>query len=266
MNKRYTREEILEEFKKVDSNFFDYFFPIIGRKSNDRIENLYGTCSYLKNNYFITAGHCMKNISQEETKLILFNQEKGWYGKEILDFEIFDEIDICIFKIDHTPSRVKAFSWSNETPSIFLEVFACGFPHGFDFNSQKIYNRGFEGSISGIAETNKFIKNSYFTCIETSFACPKGISGAPLVEFGNNNFIYGVVIGNTKVSIVTNEIREYNEDKNEVSLYVVEETTNLGMSVSNKTILTKESRILGMNVNKYLENEGLINSKNDVIR
>jgi hypothetical protein len=260
---RSTREDILKLFNtKNESNFFDYFIPIIGVKSNNHIENLYGTCSYLGDNIFITAGHCIKNIDSEETKLILFNQSEGWKGEEIIDYEIFEDIDISIFKIGSCVNNIKSHKWSLGLPLILSEVFACGFPHGFNPKEQKIINRGFKGSVSGITTSDIFIKEHFFTYIETSFACPVGISGAPLVEWGGDNTIYGIITGNTRVSITVSERKEINITNNESSYYFVEDTIQLGMAVSNISIFDKYSKILKSNFVDYLRKTNLLKEDN----
>jgi S1-C subfamily serine protease len=257
----YTREEIMKMFYgKNEPLFHDYFLPIIGAKSQDKINNLYGTCSYIGNNFFITASHCINNISKEETGLILFKkspESQDWQAIEIKENETFEKLDIAIINIESTPENIKAHKWANEEPIIFTEVYACGYPHGFDAMNNSITSRGLKGVVCGLSGADIFSKGNPFNVIETSFACPKGISGAPLIEW-NINTVHGIIVGNTKASITTHEIREVDIKKNESSYFTVEETTSLGMTVSNQSIFKIKSELLKMTFKEYLQKENLL--------
>lgn len=251
------REEIKKKIsEKNEELFHHYFFPIIGNKTEGKIENLYGTASYIGNAMFITAGHCLKNISSEEIKLVLFYEENGYRGEEIINVEHFEEVDISLFQIADSPPNIKSYKWANQEPVLFTEVFSCGFPHGFDAEKHKIYSKGLKGYVHGLVSDDKFIKGKDFLIIETSFACPRGISGSPLVEW-NENKIHGIIVGNTKNSIQVFSKREYIKE-NETYLYEVEETLNLGMAISNQSIFTLKSKILNNTIKDYLISNNLL--------
>lgn len=256
-----TKQELLNEFSNKNRivPFFNYFHPIVGMKK-DKISNLYGTCLYLNNNIFVTASHVIENISNEETKLLLIKKRNGWVGNEIIECESFKFIDICIFKINSIKPKLKQIKWTIEDPSILTDVYACGYPHGFSPESQNVQNRGLKGSIAGINQYDIYEHGKFFNAIEIDFSCPKGLSGSPLIGW-DNFLIYGIVTGNTSVSIITHEKRELNEINGERSYYCTEETHNLGLAIANQSIFGLHSNILGSQFLEYLKKNKLLNNE-----
>jgi len=174
---------------KFKINLRSYIFPVIGGSYQDgsfAISNLYGTASYLGANRFITTEHSVKNAKQHQLMAVgipihnngdmeyaTFEHYSPLNGIDLATFEAFPNIRPNSFRIK--------FNQSN----MLDDVYAFGFPHGLDFKTATIKYRSFKGYIVNHGNLYKFPKKpiSY----ELSFQCPKGISGAPLLIYSDED-------------------------------------------------------------------------------
>lgn len=250
------------------ADLYRYFMPLIGGAINEEqeryelisINTCYGTCSYIKNNMFISAGHSIRNASEHPFYGIGFANkvENKWSFKKALDFEVFEDLDLGLIKLEDSNHAADAFSINPAPLSVLDDVSAVGYPHSIDRDTNNIVPRGFKGNI---VSANRPFHTSHIKAFvyELSFGCPKGISGAPIIfDSGKLAMIHGYIIGNAKVQMSTGQWREITKEGNKETVYQVDETFNIGIAVVVNQLLNKKSRILGKTVGDYLKDENLM--------
>lgn len=251
----YNREELLGmlEEKKKDKDFFEHFFPIVTIKEG-RFNMLHGTCFYIENNLFMTAAHCIQSIPEGDKSFILTEIDGAWKGMCIEEANYCSKLDIAIVRVLEVYPNIKAIKWNKSMPKIFTSVFTCGYPHGLPIGAEELQYRGLQGYVVGVNYHVKLKTN----VIETSFFCPKGISGAPLIQKDSFEVI-GVIIGNTTVTMMMHESAEFDEDGNELKYYYNEETASFGMATPSSNLFEIESRLLSGKLEDYLISNNLLN-------
>src|SRR3972149_8929266 len=245
-------------------NSIDYFFPVIGGKCKNEdiiINQIYGTASYIQNNIFITAGHSIENAKTNNSFGIGYITEplSKWQFIKAIDFEIFKDIDIGIFKCEKSCLNFASFCTKNRfEPFLLMDVFTCGFPHAFDIKEKQIKRRALKGYIVNSGNFYEFKKP--IVILELSFHCPVGISGAPILMWHQDEMptVCGYIIGNTTTEIpIVIEKEISNEGKKEI-IYEKTESTKYGIGINIEELLLKESRILGnMTFKQYFKNNNM---------
>jgi hypothetical protein len=173
-----------------------YVFPIAGGKFIDNIKDIYvyyGSCFYLGDDIFITAGHVLKNAQENECKALGYLKEGHYLYRDFKDYEIIEKPDIGILKVKVEDLSLLKFKWSSAPRGMLREVYTLGYAHGLEISESdvKVNFRAFRGYIV----SRSFVPLNY----ELSFYCPKGISGAPLLEI-NTNEVIGVILGNSLIN------------------------------------------------------------------
>jgi hypothetical protein len=248
-------------------NIEDYFFPVFGVHSHKEIfviNQLYGTASYIGNGFFVTAGHTITNANSEEKFGIGYvnDNRQEWNFLPVSDFEVFEELDIGIFKCEKIIDRFKVLKVANgiriRDLALLDDVYTCGYPHAYEKHNATLRKRALKGYIVSIGKF--FERKRPIDFFELSFNCPKGISGAPLLVKNEKKspLIIGYIIGHNKTNLLVNIDIEVSDDGNKKTVYETTESTYFGVAVSNKEFVNCNSRLLQMKVLDYLVMNNII--------
>lgn len=129
-----------------------------------------------------------------------------------------------------------------------------GYPFSYDNVNKYVNPRGLRGHIVSMPPFYQHEKT--IDVYELSFACPRGISGAFLLN--ENMEVCGVIIGNSKTEIELYNIKEVSSDGNKIETYITNETTKFGISIRSIDILNLYSKLLKMKISVYLKSQKLI--------
>lgn len=244
-------------------NFMDYFFPVIGggtREGGINMNELYGTCSYIKNNLFITAGHTVKNALEENVFGIaqLKIPGKFWNFIPVVDHYIIEDLDLAIIKTNTLKFEPIAVKIDPGPLSLLDSIWTGGFPHGYDRSNIRIVNRALKGSIVSAGPLMAFpsMPQSY----ELSFNCPIGISGAPILSTcpRGKECVFGYIVGNSQVDLIVNEYTEKETSTGKEKIYKQMNTTQFGIAISTSEVLIRESSLLHGPAEVYFSENGLL--------
>lgn len=235
-------------------NKHEYYFPLlIGEllPIGLGVHNLLGTAFAINNSIFITAGHCLpREINQYLCVGIEFDGQ--YIPAFVKQYEIIEELDLGIIEL-HKPANIKSILWKNDRVHDGTLVSASGYAYGMDSINHALFNRTFMGYTVSSKHNFRF-KERKVMSYELSFVCPKGLSGAPVIEEGSGAII-GIVHGNSDVSIETGSWKEEIHGSNEVKSYITTETMKLGEAIQNRSILDEYSKILSMSIRDFLKEE-----------
>lgn len=250
-------------------NVFEFVFPVVGGhydvvgghydKNKDFIvKNIFGTCLSISNDIFLTAGHVIKEIEEENLSLSIgkiANKEALHYS--VLTYEILSDFDLAIIRTGSKLSDVNQFKWELTELAMLDEVRTVGFPHALDFSRGEIYIRSFMGYVVSTSEFYRL--ESSPRSYELSFIAPKGLSGAPL--FSSSKIfppLKGYVIGNSHIKIPI--LREAEKEADEDVTRIIEsyEWSTFGVAIQVGSITNIESEILNGSLFKFLEKNNLM--------
>ena len=99
---------------------------------------------------------------------------------------------------------------------------------------------------------------SAFPVCELSFAMPRGLSGAPLLNSQGAVFVHGVVIGNSEARMLVFRSEERLTHGAVVAVVEQYEALTLGIAVEAKAVLTQTSTLLGKTIREHLVEHHLI--------
>jgi hypothetical protein len=173
---------------------------------------LAGTAFPIGGDLFLTARHVVEYVGKNGGLLVLGrpNPSRG-------DFLAFDAsvradwpgVDLSAV---HAPSvNLAPLTWDTQILPLFTRVRSAGFPLAFNTETTppRVIFRGLEGIVSGV-RTHRPLPAAPWV-YETSFQCPRGLSGAPLLREDTQS-VAGCVIGNSQsfmeVSWTEEEIRD----------------------------------------------------------
>jgi len=239
---------------------FQYVFPVLGckqitHKSFVAIEQIYGTAFYLKNNTFITAGHCIKNALQHKSIGLGYAKADGLEFHEVTNHEIISGYDIGFVQA-HIPAA-KALHWDYDELPMLADVKTVGYPYGLDLPNLAFQSRAFKGYVISAPTFLRF--QSKPRCYELSFACPRGLSGAPLFIEEKELKVKGIVIGNASTEMLIYTDKEVVEEGKE-TVTVRYEATQFGIAFQTASIKHVQSSLLGDSLDNYLKSVSLAQS------
>jgi len=142
-----------------------------------------GTCFSIGNGLFLIAKHVHKDASVSEKVCVGFVDEevKRWNTIDVEDYEYLDDFDLAILKLKGI-NFPQAITMVDGNCGIMHPVHTVGYPYGMNTQISKIIVRGFTGHIVSMMPTEKDIGTEIY---ELDFACPRELSGAPLMLRGN---------------------------------------------------------------------------------
>jgi len=240
----------------------DYTFPVIGYERRNinanRVatpKNVYGTAFSVGDNCFLTAGHSIENaLSENDVLAVGFIDGESYFAAEALDHEVIAELDTGIIKTIAQVSRAKQHQWQHEPLASLIDVGASGYPYALDPDRNSLASRSFKGYVVSRTRT-PFSANPWG--YELSFACPRGLSGAPLTTLGDFPLVAGLVVGNRSTEMNIFSDREVISDDKEI---IVEryEALQLGIAIQSAELMTLRSRILEGELREHLQKHLLI--------
>jgi hypothetical protein len=222
----------------------DYLFPILGGKGTEldfEPLNILGTASCFYGNKYVTAGHSMNAAQTYESAYmgLIDKRTEQIYYVPLNDIDIHEDIDLATFEIPHGIENM-SFKIGTDKLEMLSDVLACGFPHGLDLEYRILRNRAFKGYIINYGPFYQFPRRP--NCYELSFVCPRGISGAPLLQFDTDYLqylIYGYVIGNSNSEITVFKETEKTDDGSVKTIYEKTESTKFGIAIQVDELLKK---------------------------
>lgn len=237
-------------------------FPIVGYGLKDGVtitDNIFGTASYLNNDIFITAGHSILNAKESPITGIAFrdklNSLSGYTYHVIDKFEIFEDLDIGLVKLEKGHPNAKSNKWTTKPVEMLEEVIALGFPFGYNLQEKEFVVRGLKGNIVTRRKFHEFPTKPLV--YELSFHCPKGISGAALNSFDSRH-VLGFIIANASTEILVFEEKEVDKSGNKTSIFEKYETTKYGIAITVDNLFDRDSKILNGTFGEYLAKENLL--------
>jgi hypothetical protein len=226
-----------------------------------------GSCFYIGNTYFMTAGHVVKEIQKSQSAVIAFvNPHTDTFkGALVVDTEVLSS-DIGIFKADFVKKEHEDWffkvSWNKKSLHAFARIRTFGYPYGIHKTSKRtgLIMRFFEGHI--VANLSEYeildLPGDIFSVYEMSFNAQRGLSGAPIFTANNPLKISGVIIGNSKNSMLVLEKKEIDKEKDKETIFESYESLSLGIAVQENQIFQLESTLLDCSIKEHLEKLDLL--------
>ncbi|NVE01196.1 trypsin-like peptidase domain-containing protein [Massilia sp. BJB1822] len=229
-----------------------------------------GTAFPIGDAFLLTAGHVARELNEAKSSnrgqpaVGLFHPESFCQILvRIVETEIL-EGDIGVLRVEFSELSQKTWlfplHWTLRFVNLGSPVRTPGYAYADHTVGDEhfIIQRSFQGSI--VSQIGKYIPNGMkgipFGVYETSFASPRGHSGAPLL-LGNGRVI-GIVIGNSKSRMLILDAEEVSTDGQTTTLIEQYESLALGISVEAKFILNLHSKLLGKTIQSWLESKDLI--------
>jgi hypothetical protein len=229
-------------------------------KETDSIKTqIYGTCFNLRNDIFITAGHVLKNVLNHNEKVLTVSiPGTDRFGRfEIREHEFFENFDLSLFRVDLSEMSLSAvpenfkgmsiqpFRWSTVYCDVLDDFTTFGYPFALieRKNISGYLMRAFKGHIV----CANYLDNVY----ELSIQCPRGLSGAPLLN--SNNAVVGIIVGSSISKINVYKTKETISEKNQTTIYEQDETIYFGQAIMSPVIINIHSNLLAMRIVDYLK-------------
>lgn len=237
-----------------------------GEPETDGVRQIYGTASFLADNIFITAGHCVP-IEEVSTLKLGFPlpkelckekpQELGLVSIEAA--ECYKECDVGIVRVARSIPTIRPTKWLSETATALQDVWTLGYPHALDAASTGfLVQRAFKGHIITHGPYVPLNDNNYCVIYELPFLVPKGLSGAPLYRSGTPEAALGICVGTRETSMEICREVEASQENNDVTYVYHKHAVEFGMAVPSSVFLALQSTILGMTVGEFLTKHGLL--------
>ena len=230
-------------------NIFEYVFPVVVGEQNKPpagpvvLKQIYGTAFSIGDDWFLTAGHLIKEVRIHPWFGIAYPHGEGTKVTPILDSEIVDGSDIGIFTAK--PPYSKPFGWTSGKMPMASAVQTTGFPYAMDLEHSAISVRSFVGNIVSAGPCFRLTDKP--DAYELSFQCPRGLSGAPLcTSMTNDPRIVGVIVGNSSTEMLVYTDKEITRETDTPQETIIEryESLQLGIAVQGNYLFGIESRIM----------------------
>ncbi len=245
-------------------NAHEYTFPVIGASAKviktEKVfftKTVYGSAFSIGKDYFLTAGHVLKNAGESEAVGIGFSDQKMWHFAEVTNSEIISDYDIGIIQAKVPVARALRWKYGDELPML-SNVQTVGYPYALDLKRFTIDTRAFKGHIV-VARTFMGLKSNP-RIYELSFQAPRGLSGSPLFTVGKRPNIIGMIIGNhrTEMLVFSDKERIVEGDKKITTIVERYEALQLGIAIQTMTLVKAHSHILGDSLFNHLKKTGLL--------
>jgi len=238
---------------------YEYVFPVVGANvertaSEDAviIKQVYGTAFSIDSHCLLTAAHVLHAASENPFFGLAFPDGRNWKTSPITDFETIDDYDLGIVKTKLSTTQL--LKWNLSELPMLHQVQVAGYPYALDLEHSIIHIRAFTGYV--VSNLTFYTLKANPRAYELSFTCPRGLSGAPLID--SKWRIAGLVIGNKATQMLVFSNKEVlSEGKHET---VVEkyESLRLGIVVQSGSLVDLHSRILGGSLYNHLTRSSLI--------
>ena len=212
------------------------------------VASCFGAALYLGETFFLTAAHVADTANPDDFYVTEFDPGLGYgfYQRKIVEIEQKPDIDVAMLKADFPPrARVRSLTWSADNCTLATRLYATGFPFSVDKNWRIPKIRTFQGNIVSQMPFDTLAGNPL--AYELDFACPRGMSGAPLVSCDNvdNPEIRGLVIGNHRTDQSIFREKEIIEEDNQTTIIEHYDSLSLGIAVHIDPILRAKYDMIG---------------------
>jgi hypothetical protein len=167
------------------------------REATDGERQYAGTCfSVLDPGIFVTAAHCLGNEDVRGLWINHFGASDNDCFNRINNAYKIPEADIAVVMTDATNGKwVRPFAAVQFAVDYGEEIYAIGHPDIFQEDSNERHLRFLRGIIQ-----RPFLyeppRGKPYSAFELSFACPTGLSGAPIILAKAPQVVIGVVTAN----------------------------------------------------------------------
>jgi len=231
-----------------------------------------GTAFSLGNEFMITAGHVVKNIDMSSPNCMILGLAKdaSFKAARVVEAEPLDK-DIAVLRVEFNVSGsdkwFRKFKWHDSAILPLQPIRTVGYAYGMHTvdDRKSVIVRGFQGYV--VARLPEFKPVGYtgdpFGVYELSFAAPRGLSGAPLMNVVGTVVIHGVIIGNSEAQMTVFRSEERIKEIGKtikVEQYEKYEALTLGVAVTAREIFSLKSNLLGASVRDHLEANDLLTS------
>lgn len=232
-------------------NVFEFVFPLFaGPKSGD-IKTVTGTAFSIGGDRFLTAGHCIRESEKQGWTGLGAGDGDTWKIFETGSIAVDDDLDLAIIEAK-LPAH-KSYGWQADIVEMNDSVHSVGFAHGYDPERKALGFRAFAGTVVGTTKFRRLLKKTP-GIYELSFACPRGLSGAPLYLPGAQPTICGYVIGNESMEMEVYRDKEVVDD----ATYIRFEALQLGIAIRTAEVLGVTSDLLGGTLEEHLKKHKLL--------
>lgn len=244
----------------MDLHAFEWTFPVLGgqlavpkKKVVLFPNNVYGTAIYLEHNRFLTAGNVLQDAIGHEQFGLGYNIGSEWHSAPIIRHELHPEHDIGIFEA--SVPGAKAWQWEFSEQALLSAVQTIGYPHVPDLSRSVPNMRAFRGYV--VSTFTSTALRAEPRCYELSFACPRGLLGAPLFTVNRNPKLTGLLIGNKAAQLLVYCDREGKADTPEGG-ELRYDTLPLGVALQTSALKGLVSPLLGGTAWEYLTKNSLV--------
>ncbi|MBI4518410.1 MAG: trypsin-like peptidase domain-containing protein [Deltaproteobacteria bacterium] len=232
-----------------------------------RSGDVVGTAFAVHDAFMITAGHVAKEIGAAGARFGVVGLADpftgDFKGARIVDSEVLP-CDVAIIQVEFDlPDSASWFQrpkWRQAALKPFDLVRALGFPYAMRriFGRSVPVQRGFQGHVVSHLQDFKPMgwDDPGFPIYEVSFAAPRGLSGAPLLN--SDGEVSGIVIGNTETKMLVFESEETMTEPTGMTRVERYEALRLGIAVDAKFVLGAQSRLLQASIDVALRTRDLL--------
>jgi hypothetical protein len=241
-----------------DQDLLELVFPIMGVNTDKKPATVCGTAFSLGSDVYLTAGHVWENVQTYPLQAMGVRrgpaQEMTLY--RVTESETIAAFDLAILRTSATAPN-KALIWSTLEPGLFADVRAFGYPYGYDAELETLSIRAFRGEVVG--GTSLRTLTGHPAVYELSFACPRGLSGAPLAwwESKPRGHVVGVVVTNTITEMPVFTETETLAEGGQVTKLIKTEALHLGIAIRSSVVAGIPSALLGSTIGEWLQAHGL---------
>jgi hypothetical protein len=239
-----------------------FVLPVMGATPGPRgrakVVEACGTAFPIGKDTCLTAAHVWERVQSFpfQTLAVMDNPQSGEAKLvQIGAGEAIAGVDIAIIRVPTVEFRTVP-SWSVTPTALLDEVETFGYPYGFDPESETFNVRGFRGEIVGGRVLACLAARP--AALELSFACPRGLSGAPLIRTAPASAVIGVIVGNAITEMIVYQEEEKLTEGGRESVFTKTEAMHLGIAVKVSEILPLQSRLLDGTIDAWVRRCGLL--------
>lgn len=231
--------------------------PLPEKPNQAKAQAVCGTAFSIGKNVCLTAAHVWANVQQFPIQAVIAVTNPLSREGNLVKIdagETFTEIDIAVIRVSSVEWPTP-LTWSRTPLDLLTDVETFGYPYGFDAESQMFNVRAFRGHVVGGKELAHLSGRP--AALEVSFACPRGLSGAPLV-ISSHGAVAGVIVGNDITEMVVYSEKESLAESGRETVLVKTEALHLGVAVTASAILAQHSELLGGTIEAWVRQYGLL--------
>ncbi len=237
---------------------------IVGNRLDERnteVKQIVGTAFSLGNNYLLTAGHCLPDLSENQVFGLGYPQP-GRHELGIVQVkraEHFETHDLALLESAAPVPYLEVQKWSQQVATALAEVWSAGYPHALDIAEMGfVAQRAFKGHIVSHLPHGRLADGSFLEVYELSFIAPKGISGAPLFLQGEIPLVAGVMLGTRQTDMEITREFEASDDGRTAEFHWYIQRMHYGMALTSEALIKLRSDTLNMTIKEYLQSQGLL--------